>query len=787
MGHEVERLDALLVWPPYERTGSHRPYSAPYWLADHLTENGLRADVLDVNAEALRALAIDSELLQRELDRGNAQLAKLEKRKRLTRKAVSDYYEIVARVEQLKIALAHQEALGRPDNAASLRLDGTMRYSDLFAGIAESMLLATLGEDASDAIRERASMQKLLQRDDVTVFRRIIAPTIAAAMARHRPRLLGVCVPFSLHLLPALVIADEVKRNDPSTHVVLGGPVVSLLRDQELATLMGFGTVDTIVKHDGEKPLLDLVRAVRAGASRFAIDRVFTLDTITRGVSADDGEATAREAEACAVSEAMVQRMRARQRLKLLRGDVTDRPTAEVADAQARQLGVGSDISGDVPPRFRYPEHVLERLPRETPIMVLESRGCYWGECTFCDFINIYGENRYTPRRVEQVLDDLEYYCGLGFWRFWVSTDSLPPRPAREISRGILDRGLQMEWTAFVKIDRRWDVETLRLMREAGFDGGIVGMEAAHPRLLEVLRKGYDDVGAHEFMRKAREADFSRVWLNVIIDPPTATHEESSAAVAFCNEYRDRLQACRPAYFVLTSTSEIGMHPERFGVELIGSDSKSDRLSRLTSLRYRSKGGMSAAEREEIRQRLFAIDREVFCEWCYGGLGPEVLSKTAPQQLAGWRFEMLDRVELVLTEVVFNQSGWKPKGDRPQVLRHLTRHEELGPANMMEVNSVLASVISELAGRTLTLREIAEHLHAEYEVEGHPALMALAMVRNLLSRGFLRRIIADDGRVGQAHRKRVDNPAFSYGPAASAARSRAQPAFLVASARTTPQ
>ncbi|MBI5441271.1 MAG: B12-binding domain-containing radical SAM protein, partial [Deltaproteobacteria bacterium] len=123
------------------------------------------------------------------------------------------------------------------------------------------------------------------------------------------------------------------------------------------------------------------------------------------------------------------------------------------------------------------------------------SRGCPFA-CRFCSVVPMFG-SRYRFQSVGRVLEDLGRYASSTQHVFFCDDNfAARPRRAKEICRGILDRGMKLEWSAQVRTDCANDPELLDLMARAGCWCVFLGLESINPRTLEAYdkRQSVDDI-----------------------------------------------------------------------------------------------------------------------------------------------------------------------------------------------------------------------------------------------------------------------------------------------------
>ncbi|MEU5092566.1 radical SAM protein [Streptomyces sp. NPDC021356] len=328
--------------------------------------------------------------------------------------------------------------------------------------------------------------------------------------------LVGVSVPMGPQLLPALLLAEHVKSLRPDVRVVVGGPAVSLMDAADLDRLLTHHPhIDCVVRFDGEHPLLALAEQTRRGDWQPAL---------VSGASYADGEGV----------------------------------THHNAPAP------GPDINRLPAPL--YPRKALDRLAAPA-LAVTQARGCYWGKCDYCDFIELYdGSPPFRGRHPDGFVDELATLVEeFGVSRFTFITESIPPAFARRVCRALIDRKLRITWNSFAMVDRRFDRELLALMAEAGCEFLVVGMETTITRVLKLVHKSADREENLRFLRDAREVGLPLI-VNLIPDLPTTTYDEALRALDDVRDFAGSLLSVSVFPFEATRSSNVGRDPEQFGL-----------------------------------------------------------------------------------------------------------------------------------------------------------------------------------------------------------------------------
>lgn len=376
-----------------------------------------------------------------------------------------------------------------------------------------------------------------------------IAARIPASTA-----LVGISVPMGPQLVPSLILAHMLRLARPDLRILLGGPALSLLDSAEIdGVLARHPAVDAIVRFDGEIPLLRLVEQAR------------------RGDWQPDG-----------VPGVSIQ----------VDGSIVHVPPAP--GVPLAQL-----------PFPLYDKELLARLASPA-LGVTQARGCYWGNCDYCDYVELYKGNRpFRTRRPDQVVDEIEHGVHTyGASRFVLITEAIPPGFARRFCERILERGLEISWYSFAMIDRRFDRDLLDLLRRAGCDHLVIGLETTNTRVLHHVHKSATREETYRFVRDARDVGLN-LRVNLIPDLPTTTYEEALEVLRDVEELADAVVSFSIFPFEPTRSSNIGRDPEGFGLVLSDAGSLTGQAQFSMNHLRSVDPAMTPSQRSEIH-RLFA-------------------------------------------------------------------------------------------------------------------------------------------------------------------------------------
>jgi len=121
--------------------------------------------------------------------------------------------------------------------------------------------------------------------------------------------------------------------------------------------------------------------------------------------------------------------------------------------------------------------------------LIQSARGCPFN-CTYC--VKSFG-SKFVCRSAENIVSEIEKCAssyGIRSFRFIDDTFNANRQRAIDVSRLILDKNLNVEWTALSRADTL-DAQALSIMREAGCRRLYIGIESGSQRILDLYKKGY--------------------------------------------------------------------------------------------------------------------------------------------------------------------------------------------------------------------------------------------------------------------------------------------------------
>ena len=363
-----------------------------------------------------------------------------------------------------------------------------------------------------------------------TLVEEVLRALAREAVAKHRPDLVLVSVPFPGCVHGAFRIAQAVKELDPRIATGLGGGFVNTeLRG--LSEPRVFDYFDYVTLDDGERPVLALVEHLRGERTRERLVRTF---------------------------------VRRQGRVEFLDTGEPDIPFS----------GTGTP-TWDGLPLDRYlsvldllnPMHRLWSDGRWNKLAV--AHGCYWRKCSFCDTSLDY-ICRYEALPAKVLVDRIEAAIAeTGQTGFHFTDEAAPPAALKALAAELKQRKLAISWWGNIRFEKAYTPELCRELAASGCIAVSGGLEAASDRLLKLMDKGVTVAQAARAAKAFADAGIL-VHAYLMYGFPTQTVQETVDALEIVRQLfaAGCLHSAYFHRFACTVHSPVGRNPEPFGVRL---------------------------------------------------------------------------------------------------------------------------------------------------------------------------------------------------------------------------
>jgi len=420
-----------------------------------------------------------------------------------------------------------------------------------------SILTLSTFESGTQAEESTQRAAEFARNSDVNPFIDLYENILLPSESWQNYNLVGISIVGISQILPGLTLARLLKEKYPHLHITLGGPIFSVNSKQLMGHPEFFQEFcDSIVTFEGEEPLHRLLTTLKNGS---------TLRDVPNLIFCEDGKIVFNE-----------------ERVEL---------------------------------RFEeMPPPTFDSLPMDLylspyPILpVLQSRGCYWGKCTFCTHSFIYG-HRYGKQRTEQMVNELESLGKKYKTKYFTFSDeAVSPHSLNDVSEEIIKRDVDIKSLALLKFEKVMDQELFKKMKQAGFIFLMYGLESANDRVLSLIDKGTDQKTERAVLEKSHKAG---IWNHsfMFFGFPTETRDEAQDTINFLEKNLHSIHSFGPGVFLLNRDSSCYQYPEKFSITKIIENPDSNIAMNLD---FEASSGMSREEAVKMNTKCINMAEEKF-------------------------------------------------------------------------------------------------------------------------------------------------------------------------------
>jgi anaerobic magnesium-protoporphyrin IX monomethyl ester cyclase len=299
-------------------------------------------------------------------------------------------------------------------------------------------------------------------------------------LEEYRPQLVGAtCVTLNYPIARRML--KVCKAFDPHIFTVIGGPHVTFAQEE---TLLRSPWIDAVVLGEGEKTLVELVRTMEGDKDIHQVP----------GIAFADGGVAVKTPPQARIENLDQLPLPARELLPM---------------ARYRALG--------------------------TPCTVITSRGCPFS-CTFCSGRRMFGPKvRFrSPGFVVDEIERLQRDFGLAKINIVDDTFTVNHKHAQAVCEEMLRRNLKTKWSVFARVDTISE-DLAQLMKQAGCEWMLFGVESADEEILKTIRKGFTIDEVRSAVKVATEAGIN-VFNSFIFGLPGESWDTALKSLAFGDE-----------------------------------------------------------------------------------------------------------------------------------------------------------------------------------------------------------------------------------------------------------
>jgi radical SAM superfamily enzyme YgiQ (UPF0313 family) len=373
---------------------------------------------------------------------------------------------------------------------------------------------------------------------------------VLAEIQREQPDIVGISIPSMPQMLAGMTLAYLIKAEGLSCHVTVGGPHITMLRDQIAQNPAFFTLVDSAVVFDGEVALLRLAEALDAGKALSSVPNLVYRDAA--GVH------------------------------------ITSRKEPEkIGDLPLPDFD-GLPLDRYLAPRLALP--------------LLTARGCYFGKCAFCNVG--YGEaDSFSQLRAEHLADQMmAIQKKYGVRHIFFSDEAITPRNLRHLSAILVERNANIHWGGCARFERVVTRELLDGMAAGGCRMILFGLESASEPIIRAMVKGTDLEHMSRILRESTEAG---IWNHTFFffGFPGETLADAQATVNFLYAHKEYIHSAALGTFLMERHSPAHRFPELYSVKRIIEDPDRDLAIYFD---YEVESGMDEKLAERVEQHFLA-------------------------------------------------------------------------------------------------------------------------------------------------------------------------------------
>ncbi|WP_281930876.1 B12-binding domain-containing radical SAM protein [Roseibium album] len=253
----------------------------------------------------------------------------------------------------------------------------------------------------------------------------------------------------------------------------------------------------------------------------------------------------------------------------------------------------------DMLPAPQFTELGRYFVPLRLPTLV--TKGCFWGQCTFCDYVrlsNLAGK-RFIARTPARVLEEITGYRDrYGACSILLVSDAVPPAWYRKLAQHSVDSGVSLKSSSYMMHSASLTVEDFKLFGAAGVESINFGTESTNDRLLSLMKKPSNYQTIVKNLRDAKRVGIYTV-VNSIVDFPTTTFAEATDVLSDFTRLMPYMDVFNPSAFDVTAGTTVSEQPKAFGID-VKTDAYIKTDHGFHSLQIANDGSMTRAQRDKL-------------------------------------------------------------------------------------------------------------------------------------------------------------------------------------------
>ena len=342
----------------------------------------------------------------------------------------------------------------------------------------------------------------------------------------------GITVPFTTQLVPGMAVLNALRTLFPKAKLIAGGTAIS-----------------DIYKY---KESAEALAAFRELCDFFYVGEAET--GIVRFADWCRGEEIALPGAAIDLTEPK---------------PILERSNRDYVSLGGSSKGFTFHEWDSMPPDYTWIDWDMYLAP-ERRVNYSPARGCFWNQCTFCD----YGLNSDSPTAPTRTMDPetcashLSTLIASGVQRVYLAVDAIAPKFLGALADQLTSRQIHLRWSTQFFLTRQFTPELVTKLAYSGLCVASFGLESGSTSILEKMGKGKNRIeqdllpAFHSF----RESTIGLQPLFFYGFPGETDHDRNLTVELLTNNSDIFATISKGGSFTLLSGSIAAKDPQRFGV-----------------------------------------------------------------------------------------------------------------------------------------------------------------------------------------------------------------------------
>lgn len=198
-------------------------------------------------------------------------------------------------------------------------------------------------------------------------------------------------------------------------------------------------------------------------------------------------------------------------------------------------------------------------------VSVFLTKGCYWGKCKFCNYIN---HKRFQVKPINQVIDEIKFYIKkYKVNQIFFVDDAIPPNYYNKLALALIENNIKITFSSFAIMDSGYTEEVFKNLAKAGLTLLQWGFETNSKRLFDLINKSGSFENRAEILKNSHNAGITNI-VDIIDGLPTETFDDVLATVLFLYENIEYIDSIALQVFQMRRNSGFCDNPEKYNIEI---------------------------------------------------------------------------------------------------------------------------------------------------------------------------------------------------------------------------